>query len=93
VPRYGTDPYRVHAEFLAENADALDLPFVTHLGDVVDRVDTPREWRAADVAMRQARASLTDGSFRMWPRARPHHHSSPRLQTTTTRSGGSRSRS
>ncbi|WP_208004265.1 LamG-like jellyroll fold domain-containing protein [Labedella populi] len=52
VPRYGTDPFRVQTEFLAENADALNIPFVAHLGDVVDRVGTTREWEAADVAMR-----------------------------------------
>ncbi|RUQ99043.1 LamG-like jellyroll fold domain-containing protein [Labedella endophytica] len=51
LPRYGTDPFRVQTEFLAENADALNIPFVAHLGDVVDRVGTTREWEAADVAM------------------------------------------
>ncbi|PSL36563.1 calcineurin-like phosphoesterase family protein [Labedella gwakjiensis] len=51
LPRYGTDPYRVQTEFLAENADALNIPFVAHLGDVVDRVGTTREWEAADTAM------------------------------------------
>jgi hypothetical protein len=51
LPRYGSDPFRVQTEFLAENAEALNIPFVAHLGDVVDRVGTTREWEAADVAM------------------------------------------
>lgn len=52
IPRYGTDPYQAQTAFLAENAEALNVPFVAHLGDVVDRVGTTREWEAADTAMR-----------------------------------------
>ncbi len=51
LPRYGSDPYRTQTAWLAENADDLHIPFVAHLGDVVDRVTVPGEWEAADVAM------------------------------------------
>lgn len=52
VPRYGKDPFEVQTAWLAEHADELNIPFVTHVGDVVDRVRTEREWVAADRAMR-----------------------------------------
>lgn len=51
VPRYGKDPFQVQTEWIAEHADELNIPFVTHVGDVVDRVGTAREWEAADRAM------------------------------------------
>ncbi|WP_431836129.1 metallophosphoesterase [Cellulomonas sp. Y8] len=52
LPRYGTDPFREQTRFLVEHADELNIPFVTHLGDVVDRVGQTAEWQAADTAMR-----------------------------------------
>ncbi|WP_423921308.1 metallophosphoesterase [Frigoribacterium sp. 2-23] len=52
LPRYGTDPFRTQTAWLAENHDALNIPFVTHLGDVVDQVTVPRQWEAADTAMK-----------------------------------------
>jgi 3',5'-cyclic AMP phosphodiesterase CpdA len=52
LPRYGTDPFREQTRFLAEHADELNIPFVAHLGDVVDRVGQTAEWQAADAAMR-----------------------------------------
>jgi hypothetical protein len=51
MPRYGSDPFAVQTQWLADNAEALDIPFVTHLGDVVDRVGVENEWKAADAAM------------------------------------------
>ena len=51
VPRYGTDPYRVQTEWLAEHRDELNVPFVAHLGDVVDQVGVPAQWAVADDAM------------------------------------------
>ncbi|MCS5720186.1 metallophosphoesterase [Herbiconiux sp. CPCC 205763] len=51
-PRYGKDPYQVQTEWLAENRDALNIPFVTQLGDIVDQSGQEREWVAADNAMR-----------------------------------------
>lgn len=52
LPRYGTDPFREQTRFLVDHADELNIPFVTHLGDVVDRVGQNAEWQAADAAMR-----------------------------------------
>jgi hypothetical protein len=51
-PRYGKDPYQVQTEWLAENRDALNIPFVTQLGDIVDQSWQEREWVAADNAMK-----------------------------------------
>lgn len=51
VPRYGTDPFETQTTWLAENADELRIPFTAHLGDIVDRAGTTREWEAADRAM------------------------------------------
>src|SRR5688572_30128719 len=32
--RYGSEPYAVQTQWLADNHEALQIPFVTHLGDV-----------------------------------------------------------
>lgn len=50
--RYGSEPYRAQTEWLAENKDALNMQFATHLGDVVDQSDVEGEWKVADEAMR-----------------------------------------
>lgn len=52
IPRYGADPFGTQTKWLAEHADELHIPFVTHLGDVVDRVGVNNEWVAADNAMK-----------------------------------------
>lgn len=49
-PRYGSNPYAVQTQWLAEHADELNIPFVTHLGDLVDRVGVTGEWQVADAA-------------------------------------------
>lgn len=51
-PDYGTNPFAAQTAWLAEHADELNIPFVTHLGDVVDRVGVENEWTTADAAMR-----------------------------------------
>lgn len=51
IPRYGKDPFQVQTEWIAEHADDLNIPFVTHVGDVVDRAGNDGEWVAADRAM------------------------------------------
>ena len=55
--RYGADnnPFQVQTEWIAAHADELNIPFVTHVGDVVDRVGTTSEWVAASDAMKSAR--------------------------------------
>lgn len=57
VPRYGTDPFATQTQWIADNAETLGIPFVVHVGDVVDRVGVEAEWQAADDAMR----NLEDG--------------------------------
>ncbi|MBB4663444.1 LamG-like jellyroll fold domain-containing protein [Conexibacter arvalis] len=52
MDRYGTEPYAVQTRWLADNRDELRIPFVTHLGDVVDRHGQTQEWEVADEAMR-----------------------------------------
>ncbi len=51
-PRYGTDPFATQTKWIADNADALHIPFTAHVGDVVDRATVEAEWQAADDAMR-----------------------------------------
>jgi len=60
APRYGKDPFEVQTEWLADNRDALNIPFATHLGDVVDQVGQAREWEAADAAVQH----LDDAALR-----------------------------
>jgi hypothetical protein len=50
-PRYGSNPFQVQTEWLAEVREELNIPFVTHLGDLVDRAGVEAEWTAADAAM------------------------------------------
>lgn len=50
-PRYGSDPFITQTRWLTEHADDLRIPFVAHLGDVVDQVGQEGEWVAADAAM------------------------------------------
>ncbi|MGC5616416.1 metallophosphoesterase [Georgenia sp. Z1491] len=49
-PRYGSNPYQAQTEWLAEVRDELNIPFVTHVGDVVDRAGVEREWETPDAA-------------------------------------------
>lgn len=53
VPRYGSDPFSTQTEWLTAHAEELNIPFVAHLGDVVDRANVPVEWEAADRAMQK----------------------------------------
>jgi len=57
--RYGSDPFDTQTAWLAEHADELNMPFVTHLGDVVDQAYVPAEWPVADAAMQ----NLEDGNL------------------------------
>jgi hypothetical protein len=50
--RYGSDPYLAQTRWLAQHAQALGIPFVVHLGDVVDQQDKPAQWEVADGAMK-----------------------------------------
>ncbi len=57
VPKYGTNPFEVQNNWIVENKDELNIPFVAHVGDVVDQQWVGGEWDAAEKAMR----ILTDG--------------------------------
>lgn len=48
---YGSTPYLAQTQWLADNAKALKIPFVIHLGDIVDQVGKPQQWEVADKAM------------------------------------------
>ena len=52
MARYGTEPYIEQTKWLAANKDNLKIPFVTHLGDIVDRATVTQEWDVASEAMK-----------------------------------------
>lgn len=49
--RYGSNPYDSQAHFVVDNAKALNIPFTSHLGDVVDEADVADQWDIANHAM------------------------------------------
>lgn len=51
--RYGSEPYATQTTWLAANQKTLKMPFVTHLGDIVDRTSKVDEWKVADAAMKR----------------------------------------
>ena len=48
---YGNEPFAAQTNWVARNAQALNIPFLIHLGDVVDQVGKPEQWKVADSAM------------------------------------------
>jgi hypothetical protein len=50
--RFGNEPFSAQTGWIAENAKALNIPFTIHLGDVVDQVRLPDQWKVADSAMK-----------------------------------------
>ncbi len=50
--RYGSTPYLAQTQWIVDNAAALKIPFVIHVGDVVDQVQKPQQWQVADRAMK-----------------------------------------
>jgi len=50
--RYGSTPYAAQTGWIANNASTYNIPFVIHLGDVVDQQSKPNQWKVADAAMR-----------------------------------------
>ncbi len=54
--RYGSEPYATQTSWLAQNAKTLGIPFVIHLGDVVDQQDKNAQWVVADAAMKTLEA-------------------------------------
>jgi len=58
-PKYGTNPFEVQTDWLVQHQDDLNIPFVVHVGDVVDQNWVTGEWGAAQKAM----DILTDGGL------------------------------
>jgi hypothetical protein len=54
---YGNEPYAAQTNWVARNAQALNIPFLIHLGDVVDQVGKPEQWKVADSAMQVLEAA------------------------------------
>ncbi|MCR6475136.1 metallophosphoesterase [Variovorax sp. ZS18.2.2] len=50
--RFGSAPFAAQTKWIAANAKALNIPFTIHLGDVVDQVTKPDQWKVADAAMK-----------------------------------------
>jgi hypothetical protein len=55
--KYGSTPFAAQTKWIADNAAAYNIPFVIHLGDVVDQVGKPNQWRIADAAIKQLEAA------------------------------------
>lgn len=49
--RFGSEPFAAQTRWIAANSAALNIPFTIHLGDVVDQVGKPEQWKVADSAM------------------------------------------
>ena len=50
--KFGSEPFMAQTYWIAANAGALNIPFVAHLGDIVDQASKPDQWKVADQAMR-----------------------------------------
>lgn len=51
--RFGSEPFNAQTQWIAQNALPLNIAFTLHLGDVVDQVGKPEQWKIADIAMQQ----------------------------------------
>lgn len=55
--RYGSTPYDAQTAWIAANAASYQIPFVIHLGDIVDQQGKPNQWVIADAAMQKLEAA------------------------------------
>jgi 3',5'-cyclic AMP phosphodiesterase CpdA len=55
--KYGSEPFAAQTKWIVDNAAAYNIPFIIHLGDVVDQVGKPDQWKVADAAMKQLEAA------------------------------------
>ncbi|WP_294196483.1 LamG-like jellyroll fold domain-containing protein [uncultured Sphingomonas sp.] len=55
--KYGSEPFNAQTQWIVDNASAFNIPFVIHLGDVVDQVGKPDQWKVADAAMKKLEAA------------------------------------
>lgn len=49
--KFGSEPFRAQTQWVADNAAGLNIPFLVHLGDVVDQQGKEAQWMVADAAM------------------------------------------
>ncbi|MFD4836981.1 LamG-like jellyroll fold domain-containing protein [Achromobacter sp. NPDC058515] len=54
---FGSEPFMAQTDWIARSAKALNVPFVIHVGDVVDQVSKPQQWEVADAAMKRLEAA------------------------------------
>ncbi|MBB1603428.1 LamG-like jellyroll fold domain-containing protein [Variovorax sp. UMC13] len=57
MTRFGNEPFSAQTGWIVANAKALNIPFTIHLGDVVDQVGKPDQWKVADAAMKLLEAA------------------------------------
>ena len=50
--KYGSEPFQAQTRWVAQHAAALNIPFLAHLGDVVDQQGKPDQWKVASAAMK-----------------------------------------
>lgn len=50
--KFNSEPFQAQTNWVADNAKALNIPFLIHLGDVVDQQGKPEQWVVADQAMK-----------------------------------------
>ena len=48
---FGSEPFMAQTDWVAQNAKALKMPMLIHLGDIVDQANKPAQWDIADKAM------------------------------------------
>ncbi|RQS62517.1 hypothetical protein DID96_31415 [Burkholderia sp. Bp8963] len=51
IRKYGSEPFRAQTQWVASNAATLNIPFLIHLGDVVDQQSKEAQWMVANSAM------------------------------------------
>lgn len=49
--KYGSEPFKAQTQWVADHSASLGIPFLIHLGDVVDQQGKPDQWKVADAAM------------------------------------------
>ncbi|HAP26504.1 MAG TPA: modulator protein [Achromobacter sp.] len=49
--KYGSEPFKAQTQWVADHSKTLGIPFLIHLGDVVDQQSKPDQWKVADAAM------------------------------------------
>lgn len=49
--KYGSEPFKAQTQWVADHSKSLGIPFLIHLGDVVDQQSKPDQWKVAGAAM------------------------------------------